>query len=190
MPVFAPAQEAENAPAANPAVVKMAEAVRKALVSLPEYSVFDDLHFAIQGRTVILHGDASRPILKSAAEAAVKRVEGVEAVKNEIQVLPLSPSDDRLRAMLYRRIYGTPALQKYTSNRGPQFMSLTRRTMGITQDPPIGWHAIHIIVNNGNVTLKGVVDNAGDLALAGMQANSTPGVFSVDNELQVAGQEK
>jgi osmotically-inducible protein OsmY len=125
--------------------------------------------------------------LKSSAENVVKKIEGVESVENQIEVLPLSPNDDRLRAQLYARIYGQPSLQRYTANRGPQFTSMTRRTMGITNDPPIGFHAIHIIVKNGNVTLKGVVDNSGDLAMAEMQANSTPGVFSVDNDLFVAG---
>lgn len=170
--------------------LKMAEAIRKGILKLPQYGVFDDLHFAIQGRTVILRGDASRPTLKSSAERVVKDIEGVEAVRNEIEVLPLSPNDDRIRAAVYARIYSQPALQKYTNNRGPQFMSLTRMTTGITNDPPFGWHAIHIIVKNGNVTLKGVVNNSADANIAGIQANSTPGTFSVDNDLMVAGEEK
>ena len=169
---------------------RMIEAIRKAIVTLPQYGVFDDIHFAIKGREVTLMGEASRPVLKSSAEQAVKRVEGVESVVNKIEVLPNSPNDDRIRAAVYARIYGNPQLQKYTSNRGPQFNSLTRRTMGITNDPPIGWHAIHIIVKNGNVTLKGVVDNSQDLALAEMRANSVPGVFSVENELYVPQGEK
>ena len=168
----------------------MAEAIRKQLVTLPQYGVFDDLHFAIKGSTVILRGEASRPTLKSAAENAVKKIEGVQNVENEIEVLPLSPNDDRIRAAVYRNIYSHPSMTRYTSNRGPQFLSLTRRTMGITQDPPVGWHAIHIIVKNGNVTLKGVVQNSGDAAIAGMRANTTPGVFSVDNDLMIANQEK
>ncbi len=171
-------------------VLRMAEAIRKQLVTLPQYSVFDDLHFAIKGSTVILRGEASRPTLKSAAENVVKKVEGVQTVENEIEILPLSPNDDRIRAAVYYNIYSHPAMLRYTANRGPQFLSLTRRTMGITQDPPIGWHAIHIIVKNGNVTLKGAVLNSGDAAIAGMRANTTPGVFSVDNDLVVANQEK
>ena len=171
-------------------ILRMAEAVRKQLVTLPQYGVFDDLHFAIKGSTVILRGEASRPALKSAAENVVKKVEGVQTVENEIEVLPLSPNDDRIRAAVYRSIYSQPVLQRYTANRGRQFSSLTRRTMGITQDPPIGWHAIHIIVKNGNVTLKGAVQTSGDAAIAEMRANTTPGVFSVDNDLVVANQEK
>ena len=95
----------------------------------------------------------------------MKKIEGVETVDNEIEVLPLSPNDDRIRAGVYARIYGNPALQRYTSNRGgsARWRSLTRRTMGITNDPPTGYHAIHIIVKNGNVALKGVVDNSGDI---------------------------
>jgi len=171
-------------------VLRIANEVRKQIVSLPQYGVFDDIHFAIKGSTVILKGDASRPTLKSSAENVVKKIEGVSTVQNEIEVLPLSPNDDRIRTAVYARIYRAPTLQRYTSNRGPWFGSSVRRTFGITNDPPIGWHAIHIIVKNGNVTLKGTVDNSSDLAIAGMQANMTPGVFSVDNDLQVAKADK
>src|SRR6185437_8835970 len=152
-------------------VLRIAKQVRKSILTLPEYGVFDYLHFAIKGNTVILKGEASRPILKSSAENVVKKIEGVGSVENDIEVLPNSPNDDRIRAAVYRRIYGQPSLQKYTSNRGPRFTSLTRRTMGITYDPPIGYHAIHIIVKNGNVTLYGIVDNEADFAMAEMQAN-------------------
>ena len=170
--------------------LQTAEKIRKAIVTLPQYGVFDSLHFGIQGHTVILKGEASRPTLKSGAERVVKDIEGVENVRNEIDVLPLSPNDDRLRAIVYARIYSSPTLQKYTSNRGPQYLSLTRATMGITQDPPIGWHSIHIIVKNGHVTLTGVVNNQADASIAGMQANTTAGVFSVDNDLMVANEGK
>ncbi len=171
-------------------MLRIAKEVRKAIVTLPQYGVFDNIHFAIKGKTVILEGQASRPTLKSSAENVTKKVEGVEHVENQIEVLPNSPNDDRIRAAVYYRIYGQPQLQKYTSNRGPQFLSLTRRTMGITYDPPIGYHAIHIIVKNGNVTLIGAVNNSSDAAIAGIQANSTPGVFSVDNNLFVTSDEK
>jgi hyperosmotically inducible periplasmic protein len=172
-------------------ILRIARAVHKAIVTLPQYGVFDNIHFGIKGRTVILRGQASRPTLKSSCENVVKKSEGVEAVDNQIEVLPLSPNDDRIRAQVYAKIYGSPALSRYTSNRGGgRYISSTRRAMGITNDPPIGWHAIHIIVKNGNVTLEGVVDNSGDLSIAGMQANTTPGVFSVQNNLQVAKEEK
>jgi osmotically-inducible protein OsmY len=171
-------------------VLRIAKEVQKQISTLPQYGVFDDIHFGIKGNTVILRGQASRPTLKSSAENVVKKIEGVESVENQIEVLPLSPNDDRLRAQVYARIYSQPSLQRYTANRGRQLPSMTRRTMGITNDPPIGFHAIHIIVKNGNVTLKGVVDNNGDLAMAEMQANLTPGVFSVDNDLFVPGSTK
>jgi hyperosmotically inducible periplasmic protein len=168
--------------------LRLAEEVRKQIVMQPQYSVFDSLHFAIHGDTVILRGKASRPTLKSSVENSVKRIEGVRNVKNEIEVLPVSPNDDRLRAAVYASIYRDPALQRYTSNRGgPRNVpSVARAAGGITNDPPMGFHAIRIIVENGNVTLTGVVDSDMDLAIAGMRANSVPGVFSVDNDLQVA----
>jgi len=176
------------------AMVNMAEAVRKQILTNPQYGVFDAIHFAIKGNTVILRGWASRPILKSSLENTVKRIAGVGSVQNEIEVLPLSPNDDRIRTAVYRAIYGPGStLQRYTSNRG--FVarldqnSVARRAGGITNDPPNGWHAIHIIVKNGNVTLAGVVDNEADLAVAGIRANMVSGGFSVDNDLQVAGKQ-
>ncbi len=173
-------------------ILKIAEGVHKAIVSIPQYGVFDYIHFRVKNRTVTLLGYASRPTLKSSAEDAAKRVSGVESVQNEITVLPNSMNDDRIRAAIYRNVYSQPALQKYTSNRGGGRFgpSVARMAGGITNDPPLGWHAIHIIVENGNVTLRGVVDNSGDFAIAEMRANSTPGVFSVDNDLQVAAKEK
>jgi osmotically-inducible protein OsmY len=188
-PAVLPQQEEAVTPdAKQQATLKLAEEVRKQIVTQPQFGVFDYIHFAIQGDTVILRGKASRPTLKSGIENSVKRIDGVNTVTNEIEVLPLSPNDDRIRAEVYRSIYGYPPLQRYTSNRGgPRGLpSVARMAGGITNDPPIGFHAIHIIVQNGNVTLTGVVDSDMDLALAGMRANIVPGVFSVDNDLQVA----
>ncbi|HXU15744.1 MAG TPA: BON domain-containing protein [Terriglobales bacterium] len=171
-------------------ILRITKEVRRQIVMLPQYGVFDYIRFAIKGSgAVVLEGKASRPTLKSSAENVVKRIEGVTSVDNQIQVLPLSPNDDRIRAAVYASIYGYPPLQKYTANRGgPRARSVARTAGGITNDPPLGFHAIHIIVENGNVTLRGVVDNDTDLAIAGMRANVVPGVFSVDNDLQVASQ--
>lgn len=138
--------------------------VRKELVMLPFLSVFDHLQFKIDGDKVTLFGQVSRPSLKSDAENVVKKIEGVSMVDNRIEVLPNSPSDDRLRVALYRSIFGDSALYRYA--------------MQVV--PPI-----QIIVNNGRVTLEGVVDNAGDKNFAYIRANSVPGVFSVTNNLQV-----
>jgi len=102
--------------------------------------------------------------LKSDAERAVKGIEGVEKVDNQIEVLPPSPMDDQLRLRLYRAIYGYPSLQRYA--------------LGV-QKP------IRIIVKSGRVTLEGVVDNEADKNTAGIRANSVPGIFSVTNNLQV-----
>jgi osmotically-inducible protein OsmY len=181
-------QQAVTSDVKQQANLKLAQEVRREIVMQPQYGVFDYIHFAIQGDTVILRGKASRPTLKSSIENSVKRIEGVNNVQNEIEVLPLSPNDDRLRAAVYASIYRDPALQRYTSNRGgPRGVpSVARAAGGITNDPPMGFHAIHIIVENGHVTLTGVVDSDMDLAIAEMRANSVPGVFSVDNDLQVA----
>lgn len=172
---------------------RIAQEIGKRLLSLPNYSVFDSLGFGIQGKTVILHGYASRPTLKSDAERAVKSIQGVAAVDNKIEVLPNSPMDDRIRAAVYNRIYLQPTLRKYNANQGSIGQAIgpgpniAAMAGGITQSPPIGFHAIHIIVKGGHVTLTGVVNNKTDADIAYIQANGTPGVFSVDNDLRYPG---
>ena len=139
--------------------------VRHQLVLLPYYSVFDNLVFRVQGSKVILMGQVVRPTLKSDAEAAVKSIEGVTGVENNIEVLPTSPMDDQIRRAVYRAIYGEPALSRYALSAVP---------------------SIHIVVKNGNVTLEGVADNENDKNLAGLRANGVPNVFSVKNNLVVS----
>jgi hyperosmotically inducible periplasmic protein len=185
-----PAPQASPSPDQQ-AILQLAEQVRRAIVRDTLYGVFDSIHFEIQGTdTVILRGFASRPTLRSSVERTVRRINGVRNVQNEIEVLPPSPNDDRIRLAVYESIYRFGPLQRYTSNRGgPSRMmpSIARRAGGITQDPPLGFHAIRIIVRNGHVILRGVVDSEADANMAGIRANVVPGVFSVDNDLQVAG---
>ena len=145
----------------------IAQEVRHQLVMLPYYGIFDDLAFRVDGETVTLLGQVSRPTLKSDAENVAKRVEGVRHVVNNIEVLPLSPMDDQIRMAEYRAIYGDPSLS-------------TR--YGFRALP-----SVHIIVKNGHVTLEGVVANEGDKNLMNMRANGVPDVFSVTNNLQVDG---
>jgi hyperosmotically inducible protein len=142
----------------------LADEVRHQLVLLPFYSVFDNLEYKIDGTEVTLLGQVTQPTVKIDAENAVKRIEGVTKVINNIEVLPLSPMDDQIRRAEFRAIYSDPALRRYSF--GPV--------------PPI-----HIIVKNGHVTLEGVVDNQGDKNLVAIRANSIPGVFSVTNNLRV-----
>jgi len=143
---------------------RLVKEVRHELVMLPYYNVFDNLAFKVDGSTVTLMGQVTRPTLKSDAERVVKSIEGVDKVVNKIEVLPLSPNDERIRMAVYRAIYGNTSLQRY----------------GLQAVPPI-----HIIVNNGNVTLEGVVANEADKNIANLQANGVPGVFSVKNNLRV-----
>jgi hyperosmotically inducible protein len=173
--------------------VRIAEEVRKRLLKLPNYSVFDDLRFGIQGKTLVLLGYASRPILKSEAGNTVKGIEGIQNVQNNIEVLPNSPNDDRIRAAVYNRIYTQPALRKYNANAGTIGRAIGPGSEvaiaagGITNSPPIGYHSIHIIVKGGNVILTGAVDSKSDADIANIQANGTPGVFSVTNDLNYPG---
>jgi BON domain len=143
---------------------KLIKEVRHQLVMLPWYSVFDNLAYKVEGDKVTLYGQVTRPTLKSDAEAAVKGVEGVTTVVNNIDVLPASPMDDQLRRALYRAIYGDAGLSRYAEQAVP---------------------SIHIIVKNGNVTLEGAVGNEMDKNLAGMRANQVPNVFSVKNNLVI-----
>lgn len=147
------------------AVQRIQKEVRHELLMLPYLGVFDNLAYKVDGYNVTLYGQVTRDTLKSDAEKAVKDIEGVEHVDNQIEVLPVSPSDDRLRVRLYRAIYGDGALERYAM-------------------PVI--KPIRIIVKNGHVTLEGVVDNETDKNLAGIRANGVPGIFSVTNNLQVA----
>jgi hyperosmotically inducible periplasmic protein len=174
--------------------LRVAQEVQKRLGRLTNLGVFDWITFGFHGKSVVLKGYASRPVLKSDASNALKGIQGVESVDNQIEVLPNSPNDDRIRAAVYSRIYTQPSLRKYNANQGgigratgPQ-PNVALMAGGITNSPPIGFHAIHIIVKNGNVILYGVVNNEMDSSIAGMQANSTPGAFSVDNDLIVQGQ--
>src|SRR5690349_17942829 len=151
----------------NPRIVRE---VRHELVTLPYYGVFDWLTYQVQNDgTVVLSGEVVRPTTKSDAAGRVKQIDGVTRVVNEINVLPNSPSDDRLRIALYRTIYGFNS---------PLFHYAT-------QSVP----SIHIIVNHGHVTLKGVAGNRGDANLAYIRARGVPGSFSVSNELSIEGEQ-
>jgi osmotically-inducible protein OsmY len=193
----APAAIAQNPPPgptwSQEDTLRIGKEVQKKLGGLTNFGVFDWLTAGFHGKTIILRGYASRPILKSDAANAVKGIPGVESVDNQIEVLPNSPNDDRIRAAVYNRIYTQAALRKYNANQGTLGQatgpggSISRMAGGITNDPPIGFHAIHIIVKNGNVILYGVVNNETDKAIAGMQANSAPGAFSIENDLLVQG---
>ena len=181
-----PAKPASDAPSEK-TIMRMAKDIQRGILTSSNYGVFDWITFGINGYNVVLKGKASRPTLKDSAERIAKQAEGVAAVDNRIEVLPLSPMDDRIRAQAYARIYGSPSLSRYNPNRGtPVFLSPARIAGGITNDPPIGFHPIHIIVQNGSITLQGVVDTSGDKAIAGMMANQVPGSFAVENELVVA----
>jgi osmotically-inducible protein OsmY len=139
--------------------------VRHELLMLPYFGVFDYIAYKVDGADVTLIGQVVRPVTKSDAEGAVKHIEGVEKVDNQIEVLPPSPIDDRQRLQLYHAIYGYPALERYA--------------LGV-QKP------IRIIVKSSRVTLEGVVDSEGDKNLVGIRANGVPGIFSVTNNLQVS----
>jgi hyperosmotically inducible periplasmic protein len=162
------------------------ERIRKELVTLPNFGLFDDIRFSIEGNTVVLTGYASRPTLKTSAENVVKDVAGVERVVNRIEVLPLSRFDDEIRTRAYVAIYGDSTLSRYNPNRGvPLPMSPARIAAGITNDPPPGVHPIRIIVNNGHLTLVGVVDTTLDRQVAEARANNVFGALSVENRIEV-----
>ena len=151
----------------NPRIVRE---VRHELVTLPYYGVFDWLEFEVQNDgTVVLRGQVVRPTTRSDAESRVKDIDGVPKVVNQIETLPLSTNDDRLRVALYRQIYGfNSPLFRYAHQAVP---------------------SIHLIVSRGHATLKGVVATRNDANLANIRARSVPGLFSVKNELTVEGEQ-
>jgi hyperosmotically inducible protein len=139
--------------------------VRHELVMLPQLTIFDNLQYKVNGSTVTLMGQVRNPVLKDEAKDAVKKIEGVDQVNNQIEILPTSGNDDRIRMQVAHALFG---------NDSPLF----RYSMGAL--PPI-----HIIVKNGHVTLEGVVDSQTDKDLAYTKASGVPGVFSVENHLVV-----
>ena len=141
---------------------ELQDRVRHSLLMLPYYGVFDALSYSVQGDTVTLTGEVRRPLLKSEAEAAVRKIAGVANVVNNIEILPLSPMDDSLRLRIYRAIYSQPGFEKY----------------GIQAVKPI-----RIIVKNGNTTLYGVVATQLDKKLVEMAARNVPFAFSVTDKL-------
>ncbi len=143
---------------------RTAKKVRTELLTMPFLSVFDHLTYRIDGDTVYLHGQVIRPTLKSDAGNRVARIEGITKVVNEIEVLPLSPFDDRVRLAVARAVYGNSVLNRYALNPNP---------------------SIRIVVKNGNVTLEGVVAREMDRNVANLAANGVFGVFSVTNNLRI-----
>ena len=142
----------------------LARVVHHQLLMLPYYSVFDNLAFTIDGGKVTLSGQVVRPALKANAEAAVKSIDGVVIVVDNIEVLPKSRSDDELRREVYRIVFEDPVLKQYA----------------VQAVPPI-----HIIVKNGAVALEGTVNSKSDKDLAAQKANSVPGVQNTANHLLV-----
>ena len=155
----------QNAMASARGTEAIDKQVKHELNMLPYVNVFDFMTLTVDANgNVTLSGEVTNPVVRSDAGNVVKRIAGVEQVNNQIQVLPVSPMDDGLRIRLFRTIYGYPTLQKYS--------------LGVNK-------SIRIIVDNGHVTLMGVVDSEMDRNVAGLRANSVPGIFSVDNQLKV-----
>ncbi len=148
------------------AVERIQKEVRHEILMLPYFDVFDNIAFKVDGDDVTLFGQVTRPTLKTDVERVVKTIEGVEKVDNQIEVLPVSPNDDRLRLRLFRAIYGFNALQRYAL-------------------PVV--KPVRIIVKNGHVTLEGIVDSEGDKNLVNLRARGVSGSFSVTNNLNVSG---
>jgi len=147
------------------AQAELVNKIRQALLKLPNFGVFDNIGFRLQGRTVILEGQVANSINKPDAESAVKKIEGVDKVVNNIEVLPPNPSDERVRRQVYNAIYNYGPFFKYKNN-------------------PVN-APIRIIVKNGNVTLYGVVDTEDDKNAATIRVKQVPSVLGVTNNLQV-----
>ncbi len=173
--LFAVASAAMNTVVVNPS--QLAPKIRQELVTQPYYSIFDNLGFRIDGPNVTLFGEVWWPNLKNSAERVVANLEGVTSVENQIEVLPTSFYDDRLRLATARALFSHPVLSKYVWP-GVSFGLLPYRS------------DIHILVKNGHVTLEGVVLRKTDSDVASLVANNVHGVFSVTNNLHVKNQKK
>jgi hyperosmotically inducible periplasmic protein len=134
------------------------------LVMLPQLTIFDNISFKVDGGKVTLLGQVRNAVLKDEAQGAIKKVEGVENVDNQIEILPPSPEDDRIRLKVARALFNDDGLFRYSMGSVP---------------------SIHIIVKMGHVTLEGAVNNQTDKDRAGLRANGVPGIFEVKNNLQV-----
>ncbi len=143
---------------------RVVDQVRHELVMLPQFGIFDNLAYKVDGGTVTLLGQVRNAVLKDEAEHSVKHIEGVDKVENQIEILPASFNDDRIRRQVARAVFNQPRLFNYA----------------IQPTPPI-----HIIVKNGRVDLQGMVRDQGDKDVAFIMANGVPGVFAVQNDLQV-----
>jgi hyperosmotically inducible periplasmic protein len=155
----------QSAPIANARLEqRLSREVRHELNMIPQFTVFDNLAYRVDGGTVTLFGQVRDAIVKDSAEARVKHLEGVERVNNQIEILPASFNDDRIRGRVARAVFNDPRLFNY----------------GIQTVPPI-----HIIVKNGHVNLEGLVRTQAEKDDAFIRANGVPGVFSVANNLQV-----
>jgi hyperosmotically inducible protein len=145
--------------------LSLTEQIRQELIKVPFLGVFDNLSFTMKSPdTVVLSGQVVRPVIKSGAEIAMRRIPGIKNVENDIEVLPLSPWDDAIRLRTYRAVYSNPGFEKYAIQ---------------------ALEPIRIIVKNGNVTLEGIVGNEMDKNIAFLSANNVPGVFSVTDHLRV-----
>lgn len=149
---------------AKPEEPQLVREIRHQLFVLPYYSVFDYITFTLDADRVTLTGYVLRPTLRANAEAAVKSLEGVSSVKNLVEVLPKSPSDDDFRRAVYRSIFEDSTLQRYAALEVP---------------------VIHIILRNGEVTLEGAVLTEAEKNLATTRASSVAGVSGVKNNLAV-----
>jgi hyperosmotically inducible periplasmic protein len=168
--------------------------IRKELLRLPYYGVFDFMSFKVENGHVTLMGYAYRPSLKSDAERALKHVTGVTSVANLMEELPASPFDDSLRWKVYDAVYRDPFLSRYAPGGGllwghrHAFRGGALHPFGPARFPgtePAGDYPIHVVVKNGRVSLFGVVDSESDKTVAGIKARQVPGSFAVDNELMV-----
>ena len=145
------------------------EKATKEILKLPYYGVFDAIKLKIEGDTVTLLGQVMNPTTKEDAENAIKKLDGVKTVKNEIKVLPLSRFDDNIRYKVWQSIANKGSLYRYLLGTNP---------------------SMRIIVKDGRVSLQGFVNTKGDYDLAYIAAREVPGTFAVENDLEISKDEK
>lgn len=141
----------------------------KEILTMPYYGLFDQIGFEVNGNTVVLRGKVYNATNRKSAERRVAKIEGVEKVINNIEILPLSRFDDSIRIQTVRAFSNGGSLYRYLQGVNP---------------------SIRIIVDNGHIFLEGFVRTEGDYRLANILANGVPGVFSVTNNLEITKEKR
>jgi len=171
--------------AESPQETQTSHLVSRTIERLPSYGVFDFIGFNVDKGVVTLGGFAYQNSVRSDAARAAKRLPGVGEVSNRIEVLPVSPNDDRIRWATFLKLYTDPTLSRYSPGGALGAWTAAYQAARYPGIQPFGNYPIHIVVKNGRTTLYGIVGSEFDKRIAEVRAREIQGAFSVENQVQV-----